>query len=167
MSPRSMDRLMATMTLPSTAAAAMVTTNNGLPYAFEFTESRIGPAPRRTPEAETRVNVTDVEDKIIKAAHVTGEPPMVLAARFTADAYRCLGASLDTHRIDPATIRVPTTLFGVREDVLAPPALLREYAALAPHCEYVEISSIHGHDAFLKEESSVGKTLRNALGDVA
>jgi len=89
------------------------------------------------------------------------------AARFTADAYRCLGASLDTHRIDPATIRVPTTLFGVREDVLAPPALLREYAALAPHCEYVEISSIHGHDAFLKEESSVGKTLRNALGDVA
>ena len=30
-------------------------------------------------------NVTDVEDKIIKAAHVTGEPPLVLAARFTAE----------------------------------------------------------------------------------
>ncbi len=89
------------------------------------------------------------------------------AARFTVDAYRCLGASLDTHRIDPATVRAPTTLFGVREDVLVPPALLREYAARAPHCEYVEISSIHGHDAFLKEEASVGKTLRNALGEAA
>lgn len=89
------------------------------------------------------------------------------AARFTADAYRCLGASLDTHRIDPATIRVPTTLFGVREDVLVPPALLREYAARAAHCEYVEISSIYGHDAFLKEEASVGATLRNALGEPA
>jgi len=31
-------------------------------------------------------NVTDVEDKIIKAAHVTGEEPLALAARFT-DAY--------------------------------------------------------------------------------
>ena len=29
-------------------------------------------------------NVTDVEDKIINAAHKTGEDPMQLAARFTA-----------------------------------------------------------------------------------
>jgi cysteinyl-tRNA synthetase len=30
-------------------------------------------------------NVTDVEDKVIKAAQVTGEDPLALAARFTAD----------------------------------------------------------------------------------
>jgi len=85
------------------------------------------------------------------------------AARFSADAYRCLGRSLDTHRIDPATIRMPTTLFGVREDVLVPPQLLHEFAAHAACCEHVEISSIHGHDAFLKETDAVGAVLRMAL----
>jgi cysteinyl-tRNA synthetase len=30
-------------------------------------------------------NVTDVEDKVINAAHKTGEPPLQLAARFTAE----------------------------------------------------------------------------------
>jgi homoserine O-acetyltransferase len=89
------------------------------------------------------------------------------AARFSADAYRCLGRSLDTHCIDPVAVRVPTTLFGVREDVLAPPALLREFAARAACCDHMEISSIHGHDAFLKETVCVGAMLRTALGDAA
>lgn len=89
------------------------------------------------------------------------------AARFNADAYRCLGASLDSHRIDPAMIHVPTTLFGVREDLLVPPALLREFAARAPDCERVEISSPHGHDAFLKEAAAVAEVLRKTLGEHA
>ncbi|MBS0569674.1 MAG: alpha/beta fold hydrolase [Proteobacteria bacterium] len=85
------------------------------------------------------------------------------AARFNADAYRCLGESLDAHAIDPATIRAPTTLFGVTEDQLVPPSLLREFAARAPDCALVEISSAFGHDAFLKEEAVVADVLRCAL----
>ncbi len=75
--------------------------------------------------------------------------------RFDVDAYRCLGRSLDTHEIDPAAVRVPTTLFAVREDLTVPLSLLREYAERAGNrCELVEISSNYGHDAFLKEEAA-------------
>jgi homoserine O-acetyltransferase len=84
-------------------------------------------------------------------------------ARFNAAAYRCLGASLDTHTFDPATLQVPTTLFAVREDLIVPVCLLREFAARAPRCELAEISSSYGHDAFLKEEQHVGALLRTAL----
>jgi homoserine O-acetyltransferase/O-succinyltransferase len=86
------------------------------------------------------------------------------AQRFDAAAYRCLGTSLDTHTLDPASIRVPTTLLSVREDLLVPPALLEEYAERAgATCRRVEISSIYGHDAFLKEEQAVGALLCDAL----
>ena len=84
--------------------------------------------------------------------------------RFDTQAYRCLMHSLDTHGVDPAAIRAPTTLFAVREDLTVPLALLHEYARRAgAHCELVEISSPHGHDAFLKEETAVATLLRAAL----
>lgn len=89
------------------------------------------------------------------------------AARFNADAYRCLGESLDSHGIDPATIHAPTTMLGVIEDQLVPPALTREFAAQAPDCRLVEISSRHGHDAFLKEDAAVAEILCAALGEDA
>jgi homoserine O-acetyltransferase len=86
------------------------------------------------------------------------------AQRFNAQAYRCLSTSLDTHCIDPAAITVPTTVFSVLEDLLAPPSLSREFAAAcAGPCDLVEISSIYGHDAFLKEEKVVADVLRRAL----
>jgi homoserine O-acetyltransferase len=86
------------------------------------------------------------------------------ARRFDANAYACLGRSIDDHCIDPAAIRVPTTLFAVREDLTVPLSLLREYAARAgAACELVEISSPHGHDAFLKETTAVSRILTDAL----
>ncbi len=90
------------------------------------------------------------------------------AARFNAAAYRCLGESLDAHHIDPVAIRVPTTLFTVREDLNVPVALMREFAAgVGARCALVEVSSIYGHDAFLKEDETVAQLLRGALEDVA
>jgi len=86
------------------------------------------------------------------------------SARFDPAAYRCLGRSLDGHEIDPAAIRTPTTVFAVREDLTVPLSLLHDYAARAGGpCELVEISSPHGHDAFLKEDAIVGRILRCAL----
>jgi len=84
-------------------------------------------------------------------------------ARFEPKAYRCLGASLDGHEFDPRELATPTTLFAVRDDLIVPLALLREFARLAPHCELVEIDSPFGHDAFLKEEHIVAGLLRRAL----
>ena len=85
-------------------------------------------------------------------------------ARFDTAAYRCLGRSLDGHYIDPATIRAPTTVFAVREDLTVPLSLLHEYVARAGGpCELVEISSPHGHDAFLKETAAVSAVLVAAL----
>jgi homoserine O-acetyltransferase len=89
------------------------------------------------------------------------------AARFEAKAYRVLSASIDAHHIDPAKIRVPTTQVAVREDLIVPLSLLREYAERAPRCELVEIFSTYGHDAFLKEERVIGNVLRAALEDCA
>ena len=84
--------------------------------------------------------------------------------RFDAEAYRCLGRSLDAHEVDPATITAPTTLFAVRDDLTVPVSLLREYATLAgAGCELVEIDSLYGHDAFHKEEGAVAALLRAAL----
>jgi homoserine O-acetyltransferase len=84
--------------------------------------------------------------------------------RFDTAAYRCLGRSLDGHQIDPETIRAPTTVFAVREDLTVPLSLLHEYAGRAGgNCELVEISSAHGHDAFLKEEAAVSAVLAAAL----
>ena len=43
-------------------------------------------------------------------------------------------------------------------------SLLREYATLAgAACELVEVDSIYGHDAFLKEEGAVAALLAAAL----
>jgi homoserine O-acetyltransferase len=84
--------------------------------------------------------------------------------RFDAEAYRCLGRSLDAHEVDPAAISATTTLFAVREDLTVPVTLLREYAARANgRCELVEIDSVYGHDAFLKEEAIVAELLTRAL----
>jgi homoserine O-acetyltransferase len=86
------------------------------------------------------------------------------SARFDTAAYRCLGHSLDRHYIDPATIRVPTTVFAVCEDLTVPLSLLHDYVARAGGpCELVEISSAHGHDAFLKEAAAVSQVLSIAL----
>lgn len=84
--------------------------------------------------------------------------------RFDADAYRCLGRSLDAHVVDPAAVRVPTTLFAVREDLTVPLSLVHEYRSRAGGpCNLVEISSNYGHDAFLKEEASVSRLFETCL----
>jgi homoserine O-acetyltransferase len=115
----------------------------------------------RTPEGiETRFSDAGADDVVGWLAH-HGER---FSHRFDAAAYRCLGASLDGHAIDPATIAAPTVLLGVREDLLIPISLLREYAGRGGEkCRLLEISSSYGHDAFLKEEAAVGALLREAL----
>lgn len=129
----------------------------------------------RTPESlEQRFGGANVADEARAESANDGRDDSVVGwveyhgakfvRRFDTEAYRCLGRSLDTHDIDPAAIATATTLFAVRDDLTVPVTLLREYAARTrARCDFVEIDSVYGHDAFLKEETIVGRLLIQAL----
>jgi homoserine O-acetyltransferase len=53
---------------------------------------------------------------------------------------------------------------AIREDQLVPLADLRALAARLPHGRLHEISSIYGHDAFLKEAHQLRDIFRVAFG---
>jgi len=86
------------------------------------------------------------------------------AAIYKPEAFVCLSESIDLHRVEPEAIRVPTTLLGVQEDQLVPLADMRELRDRhGGNCSLVEISSIFGHDAFLKETEVLRDLLARAL----
>lgn len=86
------------------------------------------------------------------------------AERFDPDAFVTLSESIDLHAVDPARITAPTTLVSVDSDVLVPPWLVDELAAASPGVgRHVTLSSIFGHDAFLKEVGLVSDVIRSAL----
>lgn len=85
------------------------------------------------------------------------------ANSYLAEAFVCLSESIDLHRVDPQRIRVPTALVAVKEDQLVP---LRDMQSLrdrlAGPTQLFEISSLYGHDAFLKE----AEALRSIFGQI-
>ena len=86
------------------------------------------------------------------------------AESWSGERYLALSESLDLHRVDPAKVRVPTALLGVREDTLTPPWQLSQLrSSLAAPCSLEEISSIYGHDAFLKEVDAMSGFIARAL----
>ena len=86
------------------------------------------------------------------------------AAVYRPEAFVCLSESIDLHRVDPAAIRVPTKLLGVEEDQLVPLADMRQLRDQhGGNCSLIEISSIYGHDAFLKETEVLRDLLARAL----
>ena len=86
------------------------------------------------------------------------------ASRCAPSRFLALSHSLDRHFVNPAAITCRTTLIGVVEDYLVPPAQLRELAAnLGGICELALVSSIHGHDAFLEGQSLIAPIVTNAL----
>lgn len=82
------------------------------------------------------------------------------ARTYHPEAFLCLSESIDLHRVDPSTIEAPTTLVSVRSDQLVP---IERMWALRRHlkrsCQWVEIVSVHGHDAFLKETAALSNIL--------
>jgi len=84
--------------------------------------------------------------------------------KYRAESFLALSESIDLHRMEPADVITPTTLIGVREDQLVPIADMRSLAArLAGPSHLIEINSIFGHDAFLKEAGMLNPLLANAL----
>ncbi len=86
--------------------------------------------------------------------------------KYRAESFLALSESIDLHDADPAAVTTPTTLIAVREDQLVPVADMQSVAArLAGPSRLIEINSIFGHDAFLKEAAVLNPLLENALAE--
>jgi len=85
------------------------------------------------------------------------------SARMSAIAYRRLSESIDLHRIDPATIGVPSTFVAVVSDQLVPAEDIEALALEVRESRFISITSLYGHDAFLKEENAVATIIETFL----
>jgi homoserine O-acetyltransferase len=86
------------------------------------------------------------------------------ASRFIPEAFVCLSESIDLHRVEAARVFVPTTAVAVREDQLVPLSDMRAMVARLPEAKLHEISSVYGHDAFLKEAGRLRPIFGAVLG---
>jgi len=89
------------------------------------------------------------------------------AAKTRPEAFLCLSESIDLHRVDASRIFVPTAAVAIREDQLVPLADVRTMVARLPSGRLHEISSVYGHDAFLKECEQLRPIFNAALGNAA
>ncbi len=90
--------------------------------------------------------------------------PAESSGAFRAEAFLCLSESLDLHQVDATRIFVPTTAVGAREDQLVPLSDVRALVARMGVAHVREISSIHGHDAYLREPEQLRGLLGTAIG---
>jgi homoserine O-acetyltransferase len=87
------------------------------------------------------------------------------AQRYRPASFVCLSESIDLHRVDAGRIFAPVTAIAVREDQLVPLGDMRAMVARLPNAELHEISSVYGHDAFLKENRRLAPIFANVLND--
>ena len=86
------------------------------------------------------------------------------AAYYRPEAFVCLSESIDLHRIEPERIHAGITVIGVEEDQLVPLSDIRDLRdRVAGTCRLIEISSIYGHDAFLKETAVLRDVFAQSL----
>src|SRR3569833_3358998 len=86
------------------------------------------------------------------------------AARTRPESFLCLSESIDLHRVDASRIFVPTAAVAIREDQLVPLQDVRTMVARLPTGRLHEISSVYGHDAFLKEWEQLRPIFNAAIG---
>jgi len=87
------------------------------------------------------------------------------AERTAPTAFLRLSESIDLQRIDPAIIRVSTTVVAVIEDRLMPVEDAFTLVERLPGARLKLLRSRFGHDAFLKEVDAIAAILRESLAD--
>jgi homoserine O-acetyltransferase len=87
------------------------------------------------------------------------------AKAYRPESFVCLSESIDLHRVDTARIFAPVTAIAVSEDQLVPLGDVRAMVARLPNAELHEISSVYGHDAFLKENRRLTPIFAQVLND--
>jgi homoserine O-acetyltransferase len=86
--------------------------------------------------------------------------------KYRAESFLVLSESIDLHRVDATQVRTPATLIAVREDQLVPFADMQALSArLSGPRQLIEINSIFGHDAFLKERAALTPIIKLALAE--
>ncbi len=81
----------------------------------------------------------------------------------SAERYLTLSDSVDRHRVDPAKVQAQTLIIAASSDRLAPAPDLERLAGAIDGARFVEISSLYGHDAFLKEADAIGPHIKDFL----
>jgi homoserine O-acetyltransferase/O-succinyltransferase len=90
------------------------------------------------------------------------------AAAYVPEAFVCLSESIDLHSVDASQIHVPVTLVAVREDQIVPLSDMQALRkTLGTGATLVELSSLYGHDAFLKEVDALRRVFGAALDSEA
>lgn len=85
-------------------------------------------------------------------------------SRFSTTAYLRLSESIDFQQVQPESITVPTDVVAIDQDQIVPLADLEELTArLAGRRLLHRISSLYGHDAFLKEVDAIAAILHRVL----
>ena len=84
------------------------------------------------------------------------------AAHYRPEAFVCLSESIDLHRIEPGDDRRADDAGRGRwrTSSCRSPTCARCATGSAAHCQLVEISSMYGHDAFLKEIGRAARRVR-------
>lgn len=86
--------------------------------------------------------------------------------KYRAETFLALSESIDLHRMDATRVRTPATLIAVREDQLVPFHDMQGLAArLNGPRQLIEINSIFGHDAFLKEAAALTPIIKRAVSE--
>lgn len=84
----------------------------------------------------------------------------VFAANMDAQRFLALSESIDLHRVEPESIKIPTLLMTAISDQLAPLPDMRELRdRLGGKSELYTFTSLYGHDAFLKEYDAMSPRL--------
>jgi homoserine O-acetyltransferase/O-succinyltransferase len=85
---------------------------------------------------------------------------------YRAESFLSLSESIDLHSMDATLVRTPATLIAVREDQLVPFADMQALSArLSGPRQLIEINSIFGHDAFLKDAAALIPIVKHALAE--
>lgn len=77
--------------------------------------------------------------------------------------YVTLSDSIDRHLIDPAKIETPALFLAADSDRLVPSADIRRVANSVRNGRFLNLISIYGHDAFLKEASTLGPIIKSFI----
>jgi len=86
--------------------------------------------------------------------------------KYRAESFLVLSESIDLHQMDATQVQTPATLIAVREDQLVPfPDMQALSARLNGPRQLIEINSIFGHDAFLKEGAALTPIIKLALAE--
>ncbi len=87
--------------------------------------------------------------------------------KYRAESFLTLSESIDLHQMDATLVQTPATLIAVREDQLVP---FNDMQALSARLngprQLIEINSIFGHDAFLKESAALTPIIKQALAEL-